>query len=114
MSLVLFDIHKFNHTMRVIIFTIGYKMKCRIDYDDLVDLIISLTIPYTISGKLELLHNREGEEGTLTENFVLEITPLGVKTCGESEFKIYEAKKRFPDSWKACLLKRKDAKIAFL
>jgi hypothetical protein len=44
----------------------------------------------------------------------LEMTPLGVKTCGGSEFDIFEAKKRFPDSGKACVLKRKVAKIAFL
>jgi hypothetical protein len=37
--------------------------------------------------------------------------PLGVKTCGESEFDIFEEKKRFPDSGKACVLKRKVAKI---
>jgi hypothetical protein len=30
----------------------------------------------------------------------LEMTPLKVKTCGESEFDIFEAKKRFPDSRK--------------
>jgi hypothetical protein len=30
----------------------------------------------------------------------LEITPLWVKTCGEFEFDIFEAKKRFPDSGK--------------
>jgi hypothetical protein len=29
------------------------------------------------------------------------MTPLGVKTCEESEFDIFEAKKRFPDSGKA-------------
>jgi hypothetical protein len=39
---------------------------------------------------------------------------LGVKTCGESEFDIFEAKKRFPDSEKACVLKRKVAKNSFL
>ena len=44
--------------------------------------------------------------------FFLEMTPLGVKTCGESEFDICEAKKRFPDSEKACVLKRKVAKNA--
>ena len=42
------------------------------------------------------------------------MTPLGVKTCGESEFDIFEAKKRFPDSGKACVLKRKVAKMRFL
>jgi hypothetical protein len=44
----------------------------------------------------------------------LEMIPLGVKTCGEFEFDIFEAKKHFPDSGKACVLKRKVAKIAFL
>ena len=34
------------------------------------------------------------------------MTPLGVKTCGESEFDIFEAKKRFPESGKTCVLKR--------
>ena len=33
--------------------------------------------------------------------------------CGKSEFDIYEAKKCFPDSEKAWVLKRKDAKIQF-
>jgi hypothetical protein len=43
------------------------------------------------------------------------MTPLGVKTCGESEFDIFEAKKRFPDSGRAyCVLKRKVAKMRFL
>jgi hypothetical protein len=37
--------------------------------------------------------------------FFLEMIPLGVKTCGESEFGIFEAKKHFPDSEKACVLK---------
>jgi hypothetical protein len=32
------------------------------------------------------------------------MTPLGVKTCKESEFDIFEAKKRFLDSGKACVL----------
>jgi hypothetical protein len=36
---------------------------------------------------------------------------LGVKKCGEFEFDIFEAKKRFPDSEKACVLKRKVAKM---
>jgi hypothetical protein len=35
------------------------------------------------------------------------------KTCGESEFDIFEAKKRFPDSGKACVLKRKSQKCDF-
>jgi hypothetical protein len=34
--------------------------------------------------------------------------PLGVKKCGESEIDIYEAKKCFPDSEKACVLRRKE------
>jgi hypothetical protein len=46
-------------------------------------------------------------------NFFLEMTPLGINTCGESEFDIFEAKKRFPDSGKAFVLKQKVAKIAF-
>ena len=49
------------------------------------------------------------------EHFFLEITPLGVRTYGESEFDIFEVKKRFPDSKKAhCVLKRKVAKVLFL
>ena len=40
--------------------------------------------------------------------------PLGVETRGESEFDILEEKKRFPDSRKVCVLKRKFAKISFL
>jgi hypothetical protein len=43
------------------------------------------------------------------QKFLLETTSLGIKTCGESEFDIFEAKKRFPDSGKACVLKRKIA-----
>jgi hypothetical protein len=43
----------------------------------------------------------------------LEMASLKVKTCGESEFDIFKAKKCFPDSGKACVLKRKVAKIAF-
>ena len=38
---------------------------------------------------------------------------IGVKTCGKFEFDIFEAKKRFPDSGKACVLKRKVAKTHF-
>ena len=46
--------------------------------------------------------------------FILEMTPLGIKTCGESEFDIFEAKKRVPGSGKAyCVLKRKVAKSHF-
>jgi hypothetical protein len=38
------------------------------------------------------------------------MTPLGVKTCGESEFDIFEANKRFPDSEKCIEAKsRKNA-----
>jgi proteasome lid subunit RPN8/RPN11 len=48
---------------------------------------------------------------TQVKNFCLEMTPLEVKTCGESEFDIFEARKRFPDSRKACIFKRK---VAFL
>ena len=45
----------------------------------------------------------------------LEMTLLWIKTCGESEFDIFEAKKRFPDSGKEyCVLKRKVAKMRFL
>ena len=42
------------------------------------------------------------------------MTPLGVKTCGESKFDIFEAKKRFSDSGKVCVLKRKVTKMQFL
>jgi hypothetical protein len=35
------------------------------------------------------------------------MNPLGVKTCGESEFDIFEAKKRFPDPGKACVIELK-------
>ena len=35
------------------------------------------------------------------------------KTCGKSDFDIYEAKKCFPDSGKACVLNRKVAKMRF-
>jgi hypothetical protein len=46
------------------------------------------------------------------EKFFLEMIPLRVKTCGGSEFDIFEAKKRFPDSEKAyCVSKRKVAKM---
>ena len=42
------------------------------------------------------------------------MTPLGVKTYGESEFDIFEAKKCFPGSGKAYnVLKRKVAKMRF-
>jgi hypothetical protein len=41
----------------------------------------------------------------------LQALPQREKTCGESEFDIFEAKKRFPDSEKACLLKRKIEKF---
>ena len=73
------------------------------------------------TGFLELLHNRE--RGQLREKFFLEMIPLGIKTCGESEdfshgfpeFDIFEAKKRFPDSGNVyCVLKRKVAKMRFL
>jgi hypothetical protein len=75
--------------------------------------------------KLDKLHNSGGATHVknLFENFYLEMTPLEVKTCGESEFDIFEAKKHFPsgmarvlnsfrdglciDSGKACVLKRK-------
>jgi hypothetical protein len=39
------------------------------------------------------------------------MTPLEAKKCGESEFDVFEAKKRFPDSGKACVLKRKVEKL---
>ena len=63
---------------------------------------------------MELLHNGRGEypREKIFKNFFPEMIPLGVKTCEESEFDIFEAKKRFPDSEKACVLKRKVAKIA--
>jgi hypothetical protein len=35
------------------------------------------------------------------------MTHLGIKTCGKSEFDTYEAKKRFLDSGKAYIFKRK-------
>ncbi len=64
---------------------------------------------------MELLQNKEGHP---IENFFeifLEMTPLGIKTCGESEFDIFEVKRRFPDSGKVyCVLKRKVAKMQFL
>jgi hypothetical protein len=52
---------------------------------------------------LELLHNREGATHVknIFTNFFLSsknFSPLGVKTCGESEFDVFKAKKRFPDS----------------
>jgi hypothetical protein len=47
--------------------------------------------------------------------FFLKMTLPGVKTCGESEFDIFKAKKLIPDSGKAyCVLKRKVAKMRFL
>jgi hypothetical protein len=55
-----------------------------------------------------------GPHEKIFKNFFLEITPLGVKTCGESDFDIFEVTKRFPDPGKTCVLKRKVAKIAFL
>jgi hypothetical protein len=43
---------------------------------------------------LELLHNRKGCTHVKNfQNFFLEMVTLGVKTCGESEFDIFEAKK---------------------
>jgi hypothetical protein len=45
--------------------------------------------------------------GGATQKFFLEMTPLGVKACGESELDNFEVKKRFPDSEKACVLKQK-------
>ena len=45
--------------------------------------------------------------------FFLEMTPLGVKTYGESEFGIFKAKKRLPDPGKACVLKRKVVQIEY-
>jgi hypothetical protein len=43
------------------------------------------------------------------------MAPLGVKTCAESEFDIFEAKKRFPDAGKVyCVLKRKVSKMRVL
>jgi hypothetical protein len=41
------------------------------------------------------------------------MTRLGIKTCGKSEFDIFEAKKCFPDSGKPCILKRKVEKCDF-
>ena len=59
----------------------------------------------------ELLHNRGATHVKKFSKFFLEITLLGVKICRDFEFDIFEAKKRFPDSGKTCVLKRK---IAFL
>jgi hypothetical protein len=42
---------------------------------------------------------------THVKKFFLKMIPLGVKTCRESEFDIFEAKKRFPDSGMAYVLK---------
>jgi hypothetical protein len=54
-------------------------------------------------------------DGGPTREIFLEMTPLEAKICGESEFNIFEAKKRFSDSGKAyCILKRKVAKMRFL
>jgi hypothetical protein len=39
--------------------------------------------------------------------------PSRGKNMWEIQFDIFEAKKRFPDSGKVCVLKRKVAKIAF-
>ena len=51
----------------------------------------------------------------ICSKFFLKMTPPGVKICEESEFDIFEAKKRFPDSGKAhCVLKRKVAEMRFL
>jgi hypothetical protein len=47
-------------------------------------------------------------------NIFLEMTPVGVKTYGESEFDIFEAKKRFPDSRKTYVLKRKVSKLCVM
>jgi hypothetical protein len=58
----------------------------------------------------ELLQNRRAIQWKI----FLEMTPLGVKkTCVELEFDIFEEKKRFPDPGKACVLKRKVAKMRF-
>jgi hypothetical protein len=57
----------------------------------------------------ESINNRKENGGYYTigdnsrENFFLEMTLLGVKTCGESEFDIFETKKCFPDSGKVCV-----------
>jgi hypothetical protein len=49
----------------------------------------------------ELLNNKGGHPREKIFKIFLEMTPLGIKTCGESEFDIFEEKKRFPDSEKA-------------
>ena len=36
------------------------------------------------------------------------MTPFGVKAFGKAEFDIFEARKRFSDSGKTCVLKRKE------
>jgi hypothetical protein len=51
---------------------------------------------YTIEGAIHVKN---------FQKFFLEMTSLGVKTCGESEFNVFEVKKCFPDSEKACVLK---------
>jgi hypothetical protein len=59
----------------------------------------------------ELLHIRGPSTWKFFRKCFLKIIPLRVKICGASEFDIFEAKKRFPDSGKACVLKQKVAKI---
>jgi hypothetical protein len=50
----------------------------------------------------ELLHNRgRGNHVKKFSKIFLEMTAIWVKTCGESEFGIFGAKKRFSDSRRA-------------
>jgi hypothetical protein len=54
------------------------------------------------------------KKGKKISKFFLEMAPLGVKTCEESEFDILKEKKRLPDSGKAWVFKRKVVKMRFL
>jgi hypothetical protein len=80
--------------------------------EEMINCSYNLIVKYGATNS-NILHNREGviQVKNFSKNFYLEMTPLGVKTCRESEFDIFEAKKHLPNSGKACVLKRK---IAFL
>jgi hypothetical protein len=47
------------------------------------------------------------------QKFFLKMIPLGVKIYGEFDFDVFEVTKRFPDSGKTWVLKRKVAQISF-
>jgi hypothetical protein len=65
--------------------------------------------------KWELLHNKGRHLREKFSKFFSGNDPSRGKACGESELDIFEAKKRFPDSGKACyVLKRKVTKMRFL